>query len=265
MRVALIQMPVGKDKAKNVALAQKWVEKAASDGAEVCVLPEMFCCPYDVNAFEAFSEEADGPAQKAMRELSEKLDILLVAGSIPEKSEGKLYNAAFVYESGKQIAKHRKAHMFDIAVKGGQHFRESSVLTPGDKATVFESRFGTMGLCVCFDFRFVELARKMALDGARVIFVPGAFNMTTGPAHWELLFRQRAVDNQLFTVGVAPARDHSGSYVSYGHSMAVDPWGTVVGQLGSEADILHLELNLGQIDEIRSQLPLMNARREDIY
>ena len=117
----------------------------------------------------------------------------LVGGTVPELSEGRIYNTSYVYgPDGRQLAKHRKAHLFDIDVQGGQRFRESDTLSPGNAITTFETAFGTMGLCVCFDLRFEELARCMCLRGAKVIFVPAAFNMTTGPAHWELLFRQRA-------------------------------------------------------------------------
>jgi predicted amidohydrolase len=131
--------------------------------------------------------------------------------------------------------------------------------------TTFETAFGTMGLCVCFDLRFEELSRCMCLRGARCIFVPAAFNMTTGPAHWELLFRQRAVDNQCFTVGVSPARDVTADYVAYGNSIAVDPWGTVLCRAGAEEAILYADLELSRIESVRQQLPILSARRTDLY
>ena len=106
----------------------------------------------------------------------------------------------------------KKMHLFDIDIKGGQYFKESDTLTAGDQVTVFDTEFGKIGLCICFDFRFPELARQMVDKGAKVILVPAAFNMTTGPAHWELLFRQRAVDNQIFTLGTAPARNEREEY-----------------------------------------------------
>ena len=166
---------------------------------------------------------------------------------------------------GELLARHRKAHLFDIDVEGGQRFKESDTLSPGNAVTTFETEFGTMGLCVCFDFRFEELARCMCLRGARCIFVPAAFNRTTGPAHWELLFRQRAVDNQCFTVGVSPARDETASYVAYGNSIAVDPWGTVLCRAGTEEATLYADLNLRRADAVRRQLPSLSARRADLY
>ena len=190
----------------------------------------------------------------------------VVGGSIPELADGKVYNTSFVHgPDGRQLAKHRKAHLFDIQVEGGQQFRESDTLSPGNAVTTFETPFGTMGLCICFDLRFEELARCMCLRGAKVLFVPAAFNMTTGPAHWELLFRQRAVDNQCFTVGVSPARDTAASYVAYGNSMAVDPWGTVLCRAGAGEEILYADLDFARMEAVRQQLPILSARRTDLY
>ena len=122
-----------------------------------------------------------------------------------------------------------------------------------------------MGLCICFDLRFEELARCMCLRGAKVIFVPAAFNMTTGPAHWELLFRQRAVDNQCFTVGVSPARDESGSYVAYGNSLVSDPWGRLLCRADGQETTLYADIDLTMLESIREQLPILSARRTDLY
>ena len=211
MRIALIQMPVLPDKVKNIQTACGKIREAAKNGADFAVLPEMFCCPYDNSCFGAYGEPEGGEAQTALSHLAAELGLYLVGGTVPELSEGRIYNTSYVYgPDGRQLAKHRKAHLFDIDVQGGQRFRESDTLSPGNAITTFETAFGTMGLCVCFDLRFEELARCMCLRGAKVIFVPAAFNMTTGPAHWELLFRQRAVDNQCFTVGVSPRPGRTG-------------------------------------------------------
>ncbi|HIR10337.1 MAG TPA: carbon-nitrogen hydrolase family protein [Candidatus Avoscillospira stercoripullorum] len=220
MKTALIQMPVVKDKAENLARAAKEIQRAARDGAELAILPEMFCCPYSNASFRANAEEAGGRIHTAMAEAARKAGLWLVAGSMPELADGKIYNTSFVFDSsGHQVAFHRKIHLFDIDVQGGQRFFESETLSAGNRATVFDTPFGRLGLCICFDIRFPELARVMALAGAQAMIVPAAFNMTTGPAHWELAFRQRAVDNQFFTLGVAPARDEEGTYVSYGNSI----------------------------------------------
>lgn len=266
MRIALIQMSVTADKAENIRRACEKLREAAGSGADLAVLPEMFCCPYENDCFRAYGEAENGPAQQALSGLAAELGIYIVGGSLPELADGKVYNTSYVYDRrGRQIAKHRKVHLFDIDVAGGQRFRESDTLSPGNAVTTFDTEFGTMGLCICFDLRFEELARCMCLRGAKCIFVPAAFNMTTGPAHWELLFRQRAVDNQCFTVGVSPARDETTSYVAYGNSIAVDPWGTVLCRAGGEETTLYANLDLGRIDAVRTQLPILSARRTDLY
>lgn len=266
LTVAQVQMRVTRDKAENIAAACRLIRRAAEQGAEFVMLPEMFCCPYENGAFSPYGEEQGGPAQRALSALAAELGIWIVGGSIPELEGNRVYNTSFVYDSaGRQVARHRKMHLFDISVEGGQTFRESDTLSPGGEITVFDTPWGKMGLCICFDLRFEELARLMALRGARVIFVPAAFNMTTGPAHWELLFRQRAVDNQLFTVGTSPARSESETYVAWGHSIVCDPWGSVLHQCGAEEEISITSLDLHRVESVRRQLPILRARREDIY
>lgn len=266
MRTALIQMPVTADKAVNLAVARDYVRRAADGGAQLAVLPEMFCCLYTNEAFRANAEPAGGPVHTAMAGLARETGLWLVAGSMPEADGERIYNTSFVFDpAGRQAAFHRKMHLFDIDVKGGQRFMESETFTAGDSVTVFDTPFGKLGLCICFDLRFPELARCMALAGARAIVTPAAFNMTTGPAHWELLFRQRAVDNQLFTLGVAPARDEQGPYVSYGNTILCSPWGEVLARAGSAPALLLADVDLDQNESIRAQLPLLSARRTDVY
>ena len=191
MKIAQIQMHVSADKAENIRHACDLVRSAGD--IDLAVLPEMFCCPYDNACFRDYGEPFAGPAQRAMSQLARERGIYLIAGSLPELEGHRVYNTSFVYApDGTCIARHRKIHLFDIDVEGGQRFMESEVLSPGREVTTFDTPWGTMGLCICFDMRFQELCRLMALRGARVIFAPAAFNMTTGPAHWELLLRQRA-------------------------------------------------------------------------
>ena len=266
LKIALIQMSVGEDKALNVASARVKIQEAVRAGAEIVILPEMFNCPYAHRFFTAYAESQGGPTWQAMSASARENGVFLVAGSIPESEIGRIYNTCFIFDPhGEQIARHRKVHLFDVDIEGGQHFHESETFTPGSDITVFETPYGSMGVCVCFDIRFPELSRLMALKGARMIIVPGAFNMTTGPAHWELVFRQRAVDNQLFTVGVAPARDEHGVYVSYGNSLVCSPWGDVLYRAGAEETIIVSEIDLSLNERIRAQLPLLSAMRCDLY
>ena len=264
MKIAQIQMHVSADKAENIRHACELVRSAGD--IDLAVLPEMFCCPYDNACFRDYGEPFAGPAQRAMSQLARERGIYLIAGSLPELEGHRVYNTSFVYApDGTCIARHRKIHLFDIDVEGGQRFRESDTLSPGNDVTLFDTPWGRMGLCICFDLRFEELCRVMALEGARVLLAPAAFNMTTGPAHWELLLRQRAVDNQCFTVGTSPARDESASYVAWGNSMVCDPWGTVLHCCGAGEEVAVTELDMTRIDAVRRQLPILSARRTDVY
>ena len=266
MKVSLIQMSVVPDKAANLAHARALIAAAAEAGADIAVLPEMFCCEYRNRAFVENRESAGGPAWAMLSAAAAENGVYLVGGSLPEEEGGRLYNSSFVFgRDGRQIARCRKTHLFDIAVDGGQHFQESATFTAGDDICVFDTEFGKMGLCICFDMRFPELARIMSMSGALAVFCPASFNMTTGPAHWELTFRGRAVESQVFTFGCAPARDEGGRYVSYANSIAVDPWGTVLARAGAEETTLTLDIDPGRVENVRRQLPLMSARRTDLY
>ncbi len=266
MKVALLQTPVTPDKVQNVEIASGAVRQAAAQGARLILLPEMFCCPYSNDHFRDYAEPAGGFVWSAMAALAKELGICLAAGSMPEVEDGRVYNTAFVFgPDGTQLARHRKMHLFDVDFAGGQYFKESDTFTPGDEVTVFDFEGIRFGLCICFDLRFPELARLMALRGAQVLLTPAAFNMTTGPLHWELMFRQRAVDNQVYTLGAAPARDEQGCYVSYGNSILCDPMGRVLARAGAGVEILYGEIDPALVESTRKQLPLLSARREDVY
>lgn len=267
MKVAAIQMPTVKDKMQNIRTAGTYIEKIKAENPDFVILPEMFCCPYQTENFPVYAEKEGGPSWQAMSDYARKYHIYLIAGSMPEADDvGKVYNTSYIFDrDGKQIGKHRKAHLFDINVKNGQYFKESDTLTSGDHATVFDTEFGKMGVMICYDIRFPEFARTMVLDGARMIFVPAAFNMTTGPAHWELTFRARALDNQIYMLGCAPARDTQAGYISWGHSIVTDPWGKVMKQLDEKEGILIEEIDLDREDQIREQLPLLKHRKSEMY
>ena len=265
VKIGMAQLNVSADKKKNIAEAKAAIDKLAD--ADIIVLPEIWNGPYDTKCFREYGEtEKDGESIKMLSEMAAKLGKIIVGGSISELDGDRVYNTSFVFDrQGKIIAKHRKMHLFDIDVKGGQSFKESLVLSAGEDVTVFDTPFCKVGLCICYDYRFPELARLMALKGAQIIIVPAAFNMTTGPAHWEIMFRSRSLDNQIYSVGVAPARDENGGYVSYANSIAVSPWGDVIKRFGEKEQLEITELDLDRLYEIREQLPLLKHRREDVY
>lgn len=261
MKIGVVQMAAGMDKQANLQKAQAQVAACKAQGAQLAVLPEIFNGPYSNDYFRQYAEPQGGRSWQVLSRMAAENGLWLVGGSIPEIDQaGRVYNTSFVFDDqGRQVARHRKIHLFDVDIKGGQYFKESDTFTPGSQATVFDTPWCKIGLCICFDFRFPRLAWQMMEQGARVMIVPAAFNMTTGPAHWELLFRQRAVDNQCFTLGVAPARDEQGCYVSYGNSIAVSPWGQVLWRAGAEETTQVIQLDLQLVDRIRQQLPLVCA------
>ena len=265
MKIAQLQLPVFEDKSDTLEYVEKNIQKVSD--ADFVTLPEMFCCPYEAKNFPAYAEYEKGEVWQACSLMAKKYGVYLSAGTMPERdSDGKIFNTAYVFDrNGSQIAKYRKSHLFDIDVKGGQSFHESDTLTAGDSIAVFDTEFGTFGICICYDFRFPELGRLMALKGAQAIFVPAAFNMTTGPAHWELTFRSQAVFNQVFAIGTAPARDLNASYTSWGHSIITDPCGEVISHMDEKENIRITEIDLSRVREIREQLPLMRHRRTDMY
>ena len=269
MKLALIQMAASADKETSLRTAEAHICAAHDAGADVAMLPEMFCCPYQTDLFPVYAEEEGGPVWQRMSEAARRHGMYLIAGSMPEKervgNDFHVYNTAYVFDrDGKQIAKHRKMHLFDIDVKGGQYFKESDTLTAGSSVTTFDTEFGRFGLMICYDIRFPELARLLVLDGASMIFVPAAFNMTTGPAHWQITFRMRALDNQVFMAGCSQARQESG-YISYGHSIITTPWGDVMGELDEKEGLLLADIDLKETERIRGELPFLKQRRTDLY
>ncbi|MBR4764411.1 MAG: carbon-nitrogen hydrolase family protein [Lachnospiraceae bacterium] len=222
------------------------------------LLPEIFTCPYDNSQFPLFAQKDGDSVYCFLSELARTNHFYVIGGSVPERDEGgKIYNTSYVFDrKGELIGKHRKVHLFDIDVPGGQYFKESDVLSPGKAMTVFDTEYGRMGVCICFDIRFPDLFLQMRRAGVRMVFVPAAFNMTTGPAHWQTLFRSRALDQQIFMAGCSPARDETASYIAYGHSIVTDPWGRILRELDEKEGILDIELDLAETDRIRTQIPL---------
>jgi len=266
IKIALCQMNVIDNKEENLKKASSMINKACKN-ADFIVLPEMFNCPYSNDKFIEYGEvENDSYTLNQISSLAKSNKTYILAGSIPEKENEKLYNTSYLFnKEGDIIAKHRKMHLFDIDVKDKITFKESDVLTAGDEFTTAETEFGKIGIGICYDIRFPELARVMVEDGALILFYPGAFNMTTGPAHWELLFKSRALDNQVYCVGVAPALNRDASYHSFGHSIITNPWGEIIAEAGEKEEIIYGEIDLDEIKKIREELPLLKNKREDLY
>ena len=273
IKIALCQMNVVDNKEKNIEKAIQMIKESKNKGADLAVLPEMFNCPYENEKFIEYAEKLeDSQTLKEIAKIAKEENIHVLAGSIPELVKDdendieSIYNTAVFFDNnGKQLGKHRKMHLFDIDVKGKIYFKESDTLSAGNDFTIINTDLARIGIGICYDIRFVELSRIMALEGAEILIFPGAFNLTTGPAHWELLFRSRALDNQVYAIGVAPALDEDASYNSYGHSIAVNPWGEVIEELDYSEELKIVEIDLDEIKRVREEIPILKNRRVDLY
>jgi len=264
--LAICQFRPGPNKDDNLSRARAMIDTAAT-GADMVLLPEMFNCPYQADLFPVFAETwPDGNTLEMLRAAARENGIILAGGSIPERDGDRIYNTCFVFgPDGSFLGRHRKMHLFDVQLEGGVAFRESETLTAGDEVNVVATEKARLGLAICYDMRFPELFRLLALAGAQLVVVPGNFNLVTGPAHWELLARARAVDNQVFVAAACCARDPSAPYTAYGHSLVVDPWGTVLARAGQGEEIIRVALPLDEVVRVRNSLPLLRHRRSDLY
>ncbi|KAM3958375.1 omega-amidase NIT2 [Aphomia sociella] len=267
LKIALVQLSVGPDKAKNVAEAVKEIHNAKKMGAQLVALPECFNSPYGTKYFEEYAEEVpSGSTCRALSEAAAACGLCVVGGTLPERCGGRLYNTCTVWgDAGQLLARHRKMHLFDIDIPNKITFKESDVLSPGDQITTFEYHGVKIGLGICYDLRFPEMAQIMANQGCSLLIYPGAFNLTTGPRHWELLGRARAAELQLWVALVSPARDEAAGYVAWGHSLVADPWGGVQCELDEGPATLLADIDLNTVEEVRSQIPIRRQKRHDIY
>lgn len=267
IKLAMCQMKVVDNKEYNIKKALEMIKESSGNGVDLVILPEMFNCPYENSKFEEYAENIDeSPTLEAISSAASEFQIHIIAGSIPEKTEEGIYNTSFIFNNnGKIIGFHRKMHLFDIDIPNKIIFKESDILKPGQEITVVETILGKIGIGICYDIRFPELSRIMTLQGAEILVFPGAFNLTTGPAHWETLIRSRAIDNQVFVAAASPASNKNANYVAYGHSMVCNPWGEIISKGNFEENIVYAELDKNMINNIREELPLLKNRRTDIY
>ena len=269
MRAAAVQLNSTEDKERNLATADRLVREAAAERAKLVVLPEKFNVLGTHQHYVAGAETLEeGPTVDWARRIARELGIDLVAGSIVERREGheKLSNTSLhVGPDGELAAVYRKIHMFDVVV-GGQAYRESESEEPGEEIVVSETADGLpVGLTVCYDLRFPELFRILAVRGARVIALPSAFTKVTGEAHWEVLVRARAIENQAFVVAPDQIGTHPPDKESFGGSLIVDPWGVVLARAPDEECVIWADLDLARQDEVRDQLPSLANRVPAAY
>jgi len=258
--VAAVQMVASDDKASNLNEAERWIREAAGRGAALVALPEVFVWRGVKKQERDAAEPIPGPTSNWLAGLARELAIYVLGGSILEAIPGapKAYNTSLLFgPKGDLLASYRKIHLFDVDLKEGVSTRESATRAPGDQVVVAQTPLCSMGLSVCYDLRFPELYRKMATQGAQLVFVPSAFTAYTGKAHWEPLLRSRAIENQVYVVAPAQFGKSRNSFETHGHSMIVDPWGKIIAELPDGPGAILGEIDLDYLTRIRAELPCL--------
>lgn len=265
---AAIQMNSGPDKCMNLEHAVGYIRQAATEGANLIVLPEMFNCmaPYPCLVDEA--EPIPGITSQTLSQVALEEKIYLLAGSIVERSKENnvFYNTSMLFSpAGKMIARYRKIHLFDVHLPDQRATDESHWIKAGSDIAVVDTACGRMGLSVCYDLRFPELYRQLVGREAEVFLVPAAFRATTGRDHWEVLLRARAIENQAYIIAANQCGTHDRQIVTYGHSMIIDAWGNILTSADSKESVIFAEIDLKALHTVRGQLPALKHRRDSSY
>lgn len=271
MKTALLQLTSGDDPVSNLAQTADFVAQAASRGARLILTPEVTNCVSQDRAHQmtVLQHEVDDLTLAGLREAAIRHDVWLSIGSLAVKTrdpDGRFANRSFLIDpAGQIVARYDKIHMFDVAVSETETYRESQGYRPGDRAVVAETPFGKIGLSICYDVRFAYLYRALAQAGAEVLLVPSAFSPVTGAAHWETLLRARAIETGSYVLaaaqtGVHPAKSGKPRR-TFGHSLAVSPWGEVLVDMGTDPGIALLDLDLGEVAQSRKRIAALSHDR----
>jgi predicted amidohydrolase len=272
--IALIQLKVINDKKKNIERAEELIKSAVNlHKPSLVILPEFFNCPLGgegnrrLNEFA--EEEENSETLQFLKRVAKEHNIYLIGGSIPIKSNDKVYNTSFsIDRNGELKLTFKKLHLFDVCIPGKAEYKESKRITAGNKFGVFETEFGRIGVGICYDIRFPEYAEVLRKEyNVDMLVYPAAFSLATGTMHWELLARSRAIDNQLYVAMCSPSRnyDDPSDFQTYGHSIVVDPFGQIVSTTGYEEDILISRVDFKNNTEFREQIPIWKQKRWDLY
>lgn len=267
MRVALFQMTSGIDPAANGRALVAAVAEAKAGGAVMLFTPEMCgCLDRDRNRSEAsLHNEADDPVLAAVRAAAAEHGIWVHLGSLALADEGsdKRRNRGFLIDDGGALRAHYdKIHLYDVDLPTGESWRESNVYAAGDQAVVAQTPWGRLGLTICYDLRFPDLFRALSNAGADIISLPAAFTVPTGEAHWHVLLRARAIESAAFVIAAAQTGRHEDGRETFGHSLVIDPWGTVVLDAGTQSGVYFADLDLGRLEDVRSRIPVLRHRKQ---
>ncbi|MEF3193220.1 MAG: carbon-nitrogen hydrolase family protein [Halothiobacillaceae bacterium] len=262
--VAVIQMVSGADVRANLEQAARLLAKVAAAGARLAVLPEnVACMTPDMAQLHAMAErEGEGPIQAALAKMARDNGLWLVAGTLPLRTDdGRLTNTTLVFdEQGRKVARYDKIHLFDVDVPGGESHRESTHFAPGREVVVLDTPVGRLGLAVCYDLRFPELFRSMAAQGAELFALPAAFTYATGLAHWEVLLRARAIENQCYVLAAAQGGEHFEGRHTFGHSQVIDPWGVVLACHADGPGLAVADIDGATQRALRERFPVLKHR-----
>lgn len=267
MKVAAIQLNSQNNKEENITKALEHIREAAKNDAEFIVLPEYVDYMGEDKEKIKICETIPGRTSNSFANIAKELNVYLLAGSVHEKADDNcVYNTSILFnKSGEMIAKYRKVHLYDAVFEGRYTIKESDTIKAGNKMVTAETSFGTVGMSICYDIRFPELFRSLALQGSKVIFVPAAFPLYTGAHHWEVLLRARAIENQCFIVAAGQFGTAPPDFVEFGNSMIIDPWGTVLARAPEKEAIIMADLDFSFIDSVKGKTPCFNHRRPDVY
>ncbi|MCD8231070.1 MAG: carbon-nitrogen hydrolase family protein [Clostridiales bacterium] len=267
-KIAVVQMDSGNDVSRNLRVAEEAIEEAAAAGAQVVCFPEMMSQIVAQGEAPASESIENGATAVLLKRKAYEKGLYIHSGSFPEyiRGEQRIYNTSMLIDSnGELIAQYRKIHTFDVTLPDGTPCMESASVKAGSEMAVAGTPFGKWGMAICYDLRFPELFRKMALAGAQVIFLPANFTRPTGRDHWEVLLRARAIENGCYLV----AADQCGvkpDFASFGTSMIIDPWGNVIARAsGDKPEIIYAAIDPARVGEVRGQLPVLENRRADVY
>jgi len=263
-RLSIIQNRPSFNISQNLKDIVQATKKAKAKGSELVLLSEMFIYPYELSRLKDCASSSPVVLQN-LQELAQSQALYICAGSLPVSEEGLLYNRSYFIEpSGQIILSYDKCHLFDVGLSSLQ-LKESAVFQAGSGLGLINTPLANFGLVICYDIRFPEMARSLALRGAEVLLVPAAFNNVTGPAHWQVILRTRAIENQVFIAAAAPAPTPHASYHAYGHSLIIDPWGKIIAQAGKRPALLFADIKVNVLQKTRERLPLLSKRRPELY